>query len=41
MDLRLLAVPASLTRKILEKGKLLYGQGKAHASTVLAEKSST
>jgi predicted nucleotidyltransferase len=32
-------VPASLTRKIVEKGKLLYGQGKAHFDTVLVEKS--
>ncbi|GAA6620585.1 nucleotidyltransferase domain-containing protein [Scytonema sp. NUACC26] len=34
-------VPASLTRKIVEKGKLLYGQSKAHFGTVLVEKSST
>ncbi|KYC41123.1 DNA polymerase subunit beta [Scytonema hofmannii PCC 7110] len=34
-------VPASLTRKIVEEGKLLYGQGKAHLGTVLVEKSPT
>ncbi len=34
-------VPASLTRKIVEQGKLLYGQGKAHSGTVLAKKSAT
>lgn len=33
-------VPASLTRKIVEEGKLLYGQGKARISTVLAQESS-
>ena len=32
-------VPASLTRKIVESGKLLYGQSKAHFDTVLVEKS--
>ena len=32
-------VPASLTRKIVEKGKLLYGQGKTYFDTVLVEKS--
>jgi uncharacterized protein len=31
-------VPASLTRKIISQGKLLYGQGKTHLDTVLAEK---
>lgn len=34
-------VPASLTRKILTEGKLLYGQGKTHSDPVLAEKSPT
>lgn len=34
-------VPASLTRKILEEGKLLYGQSKAHIGAVMAEKSPT
>lgn len=34
-------VPASLTRKIVEEGKLLYGQGKAHIGAVMAEKSPT
>ncbi|AUS99284.1 DNA polymerase subunit beta [Nostoc sp. CENA543] len=34
-------VPASLTRKILTEGKLLYGQGKTHSDTVLVEKSPT
>jgi predicted nucleotidyltransferase len=33
------SVPASLTRKIVEQGKLLYGQGKTHVGTVLVEKS--
>ncbi len=32
-------VPASLQRKIVEQGKLLYGQGKINASKVLVEKS--
>lgn len=32
-------VPASLTRKILEEGKLLYGSSKTFAGTVLAPKS--
>ena len=32
-------VPASLTRKIVESGKLLYGQGKTYFDTVLVEKS--
>ncbi|BAZ30793.1 hypothetical protein NIES4074_32550 [Cylindrospermum sp. NIES-4074] len=31
-------VPASLTRKIVEQGKLLYGQGKAYTGSILAEK---
>lgn len=31
-------VPASLTRKIVEEGKLLYGQSKAHPITVLVER---
>lgn len=34
-------VPASLTRKIVEEGKLLYGQGKAHVGAVVAKKSPT
>jgi uncharacterized protein len=34
-------VPASLTRKIVEQGKLLYGQRKTHSGTVLVEKSPT
>ncbi|NJM69290.1 MAG: nucleotidyltransferase domain-containing protein [Scytonema sp. RU_4_4] len=34
-------VPASLTRKIVEEGKLLYGQRKTHSGTVLVEKSPT
>jgi len=34
-------VPASLTRKILEQGKLLYGQRKTHSGTLLVEKSTT
>ncbi|MCC5638432.1 nucleotidyltransferase domain-containing protein [Nostoc sp. CHAB 5844] len=34
-------VPASLTRKIVEQGNLLYGQGKTHFGAVLVEKSST
>lgn len=34
-------VPASLTRKIVEKGKLLYGQGKTSTSAILAQESST
>jgi len=33
-------VPASLTRKIVEEGKLLYGQGKTRTGEVLAQKSS-
>jgi uncharacterized protein len=32
-------VRASLTRKIVEEGKLLYGQGKKGISTVVAQKS--
>ncbi|GJD22167.1 hypothetical protein RIVM261_071230 [Rivularia sp. IAM M-261] len=32
-------VPASLTKKIIERGKLLYGQGKTYTSAILAEKS--
>ena len=28
------SVPASLTRKIVEQGKLLYGRGKTHVGTV-------
>lgn len=28
-------VPASLTKKIIEQGKLLYGQGKTYTSTIL------
>ncbi|WP_242044861.1 HEPN domain-containing protein [Anabaena azotica] len=31
-------VPASLTRKIVEQGRLLYGQSKTHSGTVLVEK---
>lgn len=34
-------VPASLQRKIVEKGKLLYGQGKIYTSKILVEQSST
>ncbi len=34
-------VPASLTRKILEQGKLLYRKRKTHSGTFLVEKSST
>ncbi|MGH1395020.1 MAG: nucleotidyltransferase domain-containing protein [Trichormus sp.] len=34
-------VPASLTKKIVEQGKLLYEQGKTHSSTVLVKKSPT
>lgn len=34
-------VPASLTKKIIEQGKLLYGQGKTHFSSILVEKSTT
>ncbi len=34
-------VLASLTRKIVEKGKLLYGQGKTYPGEILAQKSST
>ncbi|WP_233787522.1 hypothetical protein [Dulcicalothrix desertica] len=34
-------VPASLTKKIIEQGKLLYGQGKTYTSAILAEKSTT
>lgn len=34
-------VPASLTKKIVEKGKLLYGQGKTRTGTILAQKSPT
>lgn len=34
-------VPASLTRKIVESGKLLYGQGKARTDTILATESPT
>jgi len=33
------AVPASLQRKIVEEGKLLYGQSKKCASKVLAQES--
>lgn len=32
------SVPASLTRKIVEQGKQLYGQGKTYTDTVLVEK---
>ncbi|AFZ28114.1 putative nucleotidyltransferase [Cylindrospermum stagnale PCC 7417] len=32
------SVPASLTRKIVEQGKLLYGQGKADTGSILVEK---
>lgn len=32
-------VPASLTRKIVEKGKLLYGQGKTSIGSVVVEES--
>ncbi|AFY32859.1 nucleotidyltransferase domain-containing protein [Calothrix sp. PCC 7507] len=31
-------VPASLTRKIVQQGKLLYGQSKMHPGAVLVEK---
>jgi len=34
-------VPASLTRKIVEQGNLLYGQGKAYTGSILVEKSPT
>lgn len=34
-------VPASLTRKIVEEGKLLYGQGQARTGTILATESPT
>ncbi|MBR8839488.1 MAG: nucleotidyltransferase domain-containing protein [Stigonema ocellatum SAG 48.90 = DSM 106950] len=34
-------VPASLTRKIVEEGKLLYGQGKTYAGAILAQKSTS
>lgn len=34
-------VPASLTRKIIEQGKLLYGQGKARTGAAVAQESAT
>jgi predicted nucleotidyltransferase len=34
-------VPASLTKKIVEQGKLLYGQGKTYSSTILVKKGTT
>ncbi len=34
-------VPASLQRKIVEEGKLLYGQGKTYVGKILAQESST
>lgn len=33
------SVPASLTKKIVEQGKYLYGQGKTYTNTILVEKS--
>ncbi|MBW4669007.1 MAG: nucleotidyltransferase domain-containing protein [Cyanomargarita calcarea GSE-NOS-MK-12-04C] len=35
------SVPASLTKKIVEQGKLLYGQGKTYSGAILVEKSTT
>lgn len=32
-------VPASLTRKIVEEGKIVYGQGKTSIGTLVAEES--
>ena len=32
-------VPASLTRKIVEEGKFLYGQSKTYTGTILAQES--
>ncbi|MBW4620086.1 MAG: nucleotidyltransferase domain-containing protein [Cyanosarcina radialis HA8281-LM2] len=32
-------VPASLHRKIVEEGKLLYGQGKTHSCAILGQES--
>lgn len=34
-------VPASLTKKIVEQGKLLYGQGKTYSGAILVKKSTT